>query len=126
MAKEGSKDADYEVGYGRPPRHTRFQKGRSGNPSGRPRGSKSSATLIRQALLARVEVRENGRLITISKLELMIMQAVNKAARGDFRAIEFLFTKVPWLQKDLVEHRPSSDLTQEALDKARMLIRGRL
>ncbi|MHB8381591.1 MAG: DUF5681 domain-containing protein, partial [Candidatus Binataceae bacterium] len=105
MAEEGGKDADYEVGYGKPPRHTRFQKGRSGNPRGRPRGSKTSATLIRQALLARVEVRENGRVTNISKLEAMIMQAVNKAASGDFRAIEFLFTKIPWLQQDLVERK---------------------
>src|SRR5439155_2145375 len=36
MAKKPA-DADYEVGYGRPPKPSRFQKGRSGNPRGRPR-----------------------------------------------------------------------------------------
>ena len=71
-------------------------------------------------------MRENGRLITISKLEAMIIQAVIKAASCDFRAIEFLFTKIPWLQRDLVEHRQSSDLTPEVLEKARILVCGLL
>jgi hypothetical protein len=29
-------DSNYTVGRGRPPLHTRFQKGQSGNPSGKP------------------------------------------------------------------------------------------
>ncbi len=36
--------SDYEVGYGKPPRHTRFQPGRSGNPRGRPKDTKNLKT----------------------------------------------------------------------------------
>jgi Family of unknown function (DUF5681) len=43
-------EADYEVGYGKPPRHTRFKKGQSGNPRGRPNGSKNLSTLLSETL----------------------------------------------------------------------------
>jgi hypothetical protein len=52
---------DYVVGYGKPPLHTRFQKGRSGNPNGRPRGRKNMSTLLSDALNGSVIVVENGR-----------------------------------------------------------------
>ena len=51
---------DYEVGYGKPPRHTRFKKGQSGNPRGRPSGSKNLKTLLNEALNERVVVTEEG------------------------------------------------------------------
>jgi len=52
--KQGS---DYEVGYGRPPAHTRFKAGKSGNPKGRPKGARGLNTLARELLTARVPVR---------------------------------------------------------------------
>ena len=51
---------DYEVGYGKPPKHTRFQKGQSGNPKGRPKGSKNMGTLLGEVLAQKVTVTENG------------------------------------------------------------------
>ena len=51
---------DYAVGYGKPPVHTRFQKGKSGNPKGRPRGMKNMSTLLSTALSATIVVA-NGR-----------------------------------------------------------------
>ena len=53
-----SENEDSKVGYGKPPKHSRFKKGQSGNPRGKPRGTKNSATLLRQALLASVIVKE--------------------------------------------------------------------
>jgi hypothetical protein len=79
---------DYEVGYGKPPRHDGFQKGRSGNPKGRPKGSKNLATLLGEALDEKVMVTEDGRRRRVTKRELVIKQLVNKSASADLRAIK--------------------------------------
>ena len=54
------KSGNYEVGYGKPPQHTQFKKGHSGNIKGRPRGSRNASTLLDEALRERVMVTENG------------------------------------------------------------------
>jgi hypothetical protein len=81
---------DYEVGYGKPPRHTRFQKGRSGNPRGRPRGSKNLAGLLVAALNKPVVVVENGKRRTMTKRDLVLAQLVNQSAKADLRATKIL------------------------------------
>ena len=53
--------ADDAVGYGRPPRPTRFQPSRSGNPKGRPKGSKNFSTLFSEELAQPVTLTENGK-----------------------------------------------------------------
>lgn len=79
-----------EVGYGKPPRETRFRKGRSGNPRGRPRGSRNFASLIEEALAEPVIITENGRRKKATKLQAIVKQVVNKAAQGDHRSIQLL------------------------------------
>ena len=83
-------EGDYEVGYGRPPRHTRFEKGRSGNPRGRLPGTKNLKTLLSDALNEPVMVAENGGRRKISKLIAIITQLVNQSAKADWRAIKIL------------------------------------
>ena len=77
---------DYEVGYGKPPRHTRFKKGQSGNPRGRCAGSKNLSGLLSGALNELVVVAENGGRRKISKRQAIIKQLVNRSAKGDCRA----------------------------------------
>jgi hypothetical protein len=50
-----------KVGPGRPPRHTRFKPGQSGNPNGRPTGSKNFATILQQQLRKKVTVTVDGK-----------------------------------------------------------------
>lgn len=51
---------DYEVGYGRPPKETQFKKGQSGNPKGRPKGSRNFKTYVQQVLNKPVKLKDGG------------------------------------------------------------------
>jgi hypothetical protein len=82
--------SDYKVGYKRPPLHTRFQKGQSGNPRGRPKGSKNFSTLLSEALNEPVVITEDGRRRTISKRELGVRQLANKFAMAEAPATKML------------------------------------
>jgi hypothetical protein len=103
-------EREYRVGKGKPPRHTRFQKGQSGNPTGRPKGSKNVATLLEQVLNERVVVTENGKRKTITKQEAMFKQLANKAASGDHRAIKLL---IPLSEAYLASFRPAANDPRE-------------
>jgi len=77
----------YQVGYGKPPRHSRFQKGRSGNPRGRPKRAQSFARLVTQVFNEKIAIKENGQRRIITKQQAALKQLVNKAASGDPRAL---------------------------------------
>ena len=81
---------DYDIGYGKPPRHTRFKKGQSGNPRGRPRGSKNLKTMLNDALNEPVVVAEEGGRRKITKREAIVTQLVNRSASADLRALKIL------------------------------------
>ena len=83
-------EGDYQVGYGKPPLHTRFKQGRSGNPRGRSRDEKNLSTLLKEALNEPVVVTENSGLNRISKRQAAFKQLVNEAAKGNWRALKLL------------------------------------
>lgn len=85
-----SSPTDYEVGYGRPPVETRFAKGRSGNPKGRPKGATSLKADIERALDERHDVVEDGKRRKKNARQIVASQLVRKAAKGDPRAIQTL------------------------------------
>ncbi len=76
---------NYDVGRGKPPIHSRYPKGKSGNPNGRPKGkvTRIDADAVLDAVLsALVPVNDNGRPQKISKLRLLYTQLVNRAIKG--------------------------------------------
>jgi hypothetical protein len=102
VADDHRKD-EYEMGYGKPPQNRQFQKGRSGNSKGRPKGSKNLTTVVGEALSERVVISENGRRRRATKVDVIGRQLVNKAAKGDYRSIQLLISfaeKHPVLNTD--------------------------
>ncbi len=81
-------DHDYKVGPGKPPLHTRFRKGQSGNPGGR--SQKNLPALLVDALNEPVFVTIAGSRRKITKREAVIHQLVNKSADADLRATKML------------------------------------
>ncbi|MBV9859631.1 MAG: hypothetical protein JO038_05960 [Alphaproteobacteria bacterium] len=95
---------DYEIGYGKPPRHTRFKKGVSGNPRGRRKGEKNLRVILNRALTEPLRVAENGRRRTASKLEVILTRLINAAVQADLPAIKVLLGLL-----DSLEARPEAD-----------------
>jgi hypothetical protein len=72
-----------KTGYRRPPVHTRFQKGVSGNPKGRARGQVNLKTDLQQEMAERITLREGERQIRITKQRAMVKSTIAKAIKGD-------------------------------------------
>lgn len=79
-------ERNYSVGYGRPPKHSRFKKGSSGNPTGRQKGTLGLKTLLAAELKSTVKIQEAGRSKTVTKQQAMVKQIVAKALKGDDKA----------------------------------------
>jgi Family of unknown function (DUF5681) len=105
-------DEEYEVGFGKPPKSTQFSKGKSGNPNGRPKGSKNLATVFREIAQEQVTVTEGGRKRTMNKAHAIMVQLTNKAVSGERWAIQsYLQTDRLYSLSETTEEIPS-ELTQ--------------
>lgn len=106
-------DKKYEVGYAKPPKQTRFKKGESGNPKGRPRGAKNIAALFTKALKERVIITENGRRRSVSKQEALVKHLVNKALSGDRRLLQLLLDEVHAIEARAESYAVGNDVPDE-------------
>lgn len=79
-------DSAYHVGYGRPPMHTRFKPGQSGNPRGRKRKKTTIVEEINKGLQSRVSVNTVDGTKRMTKMEVIVNQMLSKAMGGDLRA----------------------------------------
>ena len=92
-------EGEYKVGRGKPPLHSRFRKGRSGNPRGpRPR-AKNLLALLARALNEPVVVTTDGRPRQITKREAVIAQLVDKSTGADLRATKMLIDMLKDIEK---------------------------
>jgi len=98
---------DYKVGPGRPPLHTRFKKGQSGNPGGRRK--KNLPALLADALNETVFVTIDGERRKITKREAVVHQLVNKSTTADLRATKMLFDMMKDAEQKAGIGAPSPD-----------------
>ncbi len=91
----GDPDGDNnKVGYGRPPRHSRWRKGQSGNPSGRPRSRESIRAKLLKLIGEEIVARSNGKETVMTQEEAMLRAAAAKAMKGDLRALKLIVEMV--------------------------------
>ena len=90
MSKKDAGAKRYEVGFGKPPKHTRFKPGVSGNPSGKRKDARNLSTDVRQALLAPVKLKQEGRSRRVSTQRALLMRLREKALNGDSRSLDRL------------------------------------
>ncbi|HXH53180.1 MAG TPA: DUF5681 domain-containing protein [Sphingomicrobium sp.] len=82
-----AKKRDYEVGYGKPPKATRFKPGQSGNPKGRPKGALGLKAMVRKVFTAPVKVKVAGKTRSMPAMEAITLRLCQRALEGDFRSM---------------------------------------
>ena len=95
MAKRptrASKTSSYKVGYGRPPQATQFKPGQSGNPRGRPKGSRSVGSVLNELMTQKISVTEQGRPRRRSAMYLILRRVMQAALQVDANALKLLFS----------------------------------
>ena len=109
-----SAEDDDKVGYCKPPKHSRFKPGQSGNPRGRPRKNRSIEAMIKRELDQTVALKEGGREIRLTKREALIKQLVNRAISGDLKPMQLVLAH-------LEKHKDIEPFTATEADDAELL-----
>jgi len=75
--------SEYDVGFGKPPKDRQFVKGQSGNPKGRPKGSRNMQSILSELSSKPVTLTEDGRTRKVPLKEAVLLQMATGAVRGD-------------------------------------------
>lgn len=117
---------EYKVGYRNPPKGNQFKAGQSGNPRGRPKGSKNLRASLEGILTEPISVRKGDRVQKVTSLQAVFMTILNKALKGDQRATDAVYKVAK--EFDLLSDRPQrfvvgdlSDFTRDELVEFRRL-----
>jgi hypothetical protein len=87
---QGGDREPYAVGYGRPPLHSRFKPGQSGNPKGRAKGTQNLRTIVKQVANEQILISEGNRPRRMSRLEALVRTTFTRAFKGDPKALQSL------------------------------------
>jgi hypothetical protein len=90
--RSSESEQQYEIGYQKPRRRSQYQPGQSGNPKGKPRGTKHRATVLKELLLEPMDVKQSGCLVRTTKVWVIGTQIVNQAVRGVYDSVKLVLT----------------------------------
>jgi len=102
---------EYEVGYGRPPKSGQFQPGRSGNPKGRPKGSRNFKTTVTAVMSHKIPLAGAGRK-TMSADEVLLRTIYKQGVNGNVKAAAYLFGLWAKYQQGEVAEAPDAALSE--------------
>lgn len=127
MAKNSSSGGG---GYKKPPKKNQFKPGKSGNPKGRPRGSRNLDKVFEEAFNIKLSSKENGQDKKISVTQALAQKLLAKALGGDLKAMELLFKYKERLdlkeeeKRKLEEKSTQPKSLSEQLEEFRRLTKG--
>lgn len=100
---------DDKPGYGKPPKAFQWAPGQSGNPSGKPKGAKNLATIVKDEAKGKVIIKDtSGKQKKLSKAEALIRTTMHKALKGDIKATTLMLTLFK-------EHLPKDVIAESAV-----------
>ncbi len=105
-----------EVGYGKPPVQHRFQRGTSGNPNGRPPGSKNESTILREIMTRKIDNRSGGRVRKITVLEGILLRIADDSLKGNTKSATFLLNRYAAMVSGELELNDISTDDREVLE----------
>ena len=107
-------DSDqYAVGYQKPPKHSQFKPGQSGNPQGRPKGLKNLATDLSEELNEKILVTESGQSIEVTKQRALIKTMIAKSLKGDARTMSALMNLIVGIEQSAQNKILDDDVLSE-------------
>ncbi len=103
-----------KLGYGNPPKDYQFKPGKSGNPKGRPKESKNTATILNNALSRKIKIVINGTEIKVTKKEALLESLVNKALKGDTKATGLILANLEKIEeKELLKAEQIESISRD-------------
>ena len=100
MTDETSDDV-FAVGYKKPPQHSRFQPGSSGNPSGKQKAVRNLGSDVKRTLEVPVRLNEQGKARRVSTQEAALLRLREMALKGDARSLDRLLALAQIFNKAL-------------------------
>jgi hypothetical protein len=120
---KGPPSSGYEVGYGKPPRGTRFRKGQSGNPGGRPLGAmttRRAAQLILKEAYRKVRVRAGDKVIELPAIQAVVRAQLARGVNGNGPAQQSAIANVQVIERDNAMQAEVSKINQDATEMSEL------